>query len=216
MTVLMDIEPGEPVGLLTSGAEVRQDILIGPADDPPADAMDATVCVRAQFVNTGRDTVGALDVTVATDEVSRTSRVDVAAIRDWDVRSFCLALPAEGPTLEGLSFVVRRTEAEPDGSPERTIAVLGAAAQPMVPSAVFLAPELDDRAVVLGVPLSLRVTLEYRSPRAGGGVGGALVTGAEGAVLWLPRLIALLVLVLIAIRTVRVPDRATARGAPAA
>jgi hypothetical protein len=214
VSVLMDLPPGEPVGQLIAGAEVRQDILVGPADDPPADAVDVTVCVQTQFVNFGRDAVGALDVTLSTQETTRTSRIDVAAIGDWDFHRSCLALPEAAPTLAGLRLVVRGAPA-PLGSPiDRAVAVLRSTPQPMVPPAVFATPERDDRTVVLDAPLALRVTLEYQSPGAAGGVGARVDAAAALAVLWLPRLVALLALAVIALQFIRMPERAMPQAPP--
>jgi hypothetical protein len=200
--VLVELRSEEPIGQMIAGAEVVQDVLLAASDDPPPGAVDPRVCVRPHVVTFDRDIVGALDVTLSTQAASRSFRSDAAALGDWSEDRFCLVLPAERPTLEGLRFRFTGADAPLGSEPGRAVSLLHASPQVSVAPAVFTTPERDGRATIKDGPIAMRVTLDYRLPRSLSSAADRTVAVSDATVRWLPRILALMTVALMVLNSV--------------
>ena len=101
-----------PIGELLAGTEVRQPIALAASSDPRPGRYRPLVCVELQFVTYGRPAQGSLEVTLATSEAEERSILDASELSDWGSEQFCLALPDDRPSLEGLEVRIEALEGE--------------------------------------------------------------------------------------------------------
>jgi len=181
-TVVLDLPPDVPVGELVTGASIELPILLPASADPAPGSVGPVVCVAIPFGTYVRPVRGQLDVTVMTAAASGTTRVDLRTLEDGSPVRFCLDLPEERPTLEGLTVRIDVREAE-RGSTVTVFETPG----PSVTT--FLSPSPDGTVVARQVgPLAMLVTTSVRPEPYGGPIG----TLAQWATRAAPAAVALL------------------------
>jgi hypothetical protein len=112
VTEVLETSGELPVGELLTGTEVRQPIALAASSDPRPGRYRPLVCVELQFVTYGRPARGSLEVTLATSGAEDRSILDASELSDWGSEQFCLALPDDRPSLEGLEVRIAGLDGE--------------------------------------------------------------------------------------------------------
>lgn len=112
VTEVLQTTGDQPIGELLAGTEVRQPITLAASSDPRPGQHRSLVCVELQFVTFDRPAKGSLRVTLATSGAEDSSILDASELTDWGSEQFCLALPDDRPSLEGLTVRIEALEGE--------------------------------------------------------------------------------------------------------
>jgi hypothetical protein len=182
-------QPGsDPVGEMTTGSRLSQPILLPASADPRPGNVSARVCVDLRLATFDRPARGRMTVTLATAAERAEHHVRLRSIADWSERRFCLDLPPERPSLDGLTLHVDVEDARPG---EGITALSGSGTS----VATLTIPAIDGVSAATRTvnPLALTVTTIVQPPSPGTPVWrgtDAVVAGAPVVVALLLGLVA--------------------------